>query len=124
MRVQDAGIAAGAFGQKCRQPHFTEQVQAIVPAGGAIGAETDVDAAFEHGCYGRDTAAEFEIGAWAMSNRSAFGGEECNFACVEVNPACTAIRLGVMSPSRRRRSSGRTPWMRRLSSISAVVSCR
>ena len=40
---QGGGVAAGALGEQGGQAHFAEQVEAVV-AGGAVGAEADVDA--------------------------------------------------------------------------------
>ena len=84
MRGHGGCITAAAFGEKGSQAHFGKQVEPVV-AGGAVGAEADIDSGLKQSVDGGNAAGKFEVRRRAVRHRAAVACEECDFAIVQMH---------------------------------------
>ena len=121
-RGECRGVAGDVLAEQRGRLHLGEHIESVV-AGGAVGAERDVDAGVRAAAR-RGTARSRASGSSAGNARrsrrpSPAARSRAAVSCV----ACTPIKLGVTRPSAASRASGRRPVAATASATSAAVSC-
>ena len=84
MGMDGFGPGTCDFGQKRRQTHLLEHVEAVI-AGRAVGTDANIDPGISQFGNRGDATGQFEIGTGAMRNRAAVLGQQGNFLRFQMN---------------------------------------